>query len=176
MSCTDGSSVTDRPFLTAVPDTSNPYAPHGIRINAVCPGTIETPMVAAMVVEDSQRREPLEVARLFPLTRWLIFDRALGGRIDLFRGQQHDCPYARAARLANGKRERGGTLVVRKISDSEGVTVAEGEVEMLESSPHALGGSGYGFASIASALPSEALDALHRVRRFKQESRHQAPF
>jgi NAD(P)-dependent dehydrogenase (short-subunit alcohol dehydrogenase family) len=28
------------------------YAPRGIRINAVCPGTIETPMVADMIAND----------------------------------------------------------------------------------------------------------------------------
>lgn len=33
------------------------YASQGIRINAVCPGTIETPMVAEMMVKESIRRE-----------------------------------------------------------------------------------------------------------------------
>src|SRR5215212_7928161 len=54
--------------------------------------------------------------------------------------------------------------------------VAECEVEVLESSPDTLGGSGYSFASNASALLSQTFDAFHRVRRFKQEPRHQAPF
>src|SRR5215203_3716321 len=54
--------------------------------------------------------------------------------------------------------------------------VAEGEVEVLESSPDTLGGSGHSFASNASALLSQTFDAFHRVRRFKQEPRHQAPF
>ena len=41
------------------------YAPRGIRINAVCPGTIETPMVADMIakealtMEDFQRDQPM---------------------------------------------------------------------------------------------------------------------
>ena len=50
-----------------------------------------------------------------------------------------------------------------------------GEVEVLQPSPNTLGGSGHGFASTASALASETLDALHRVRRLKQEPWHQAP-
>src|SRR5215218_8680251 len=54
--------------------------------------------------------------------------------------------------------------------------VAEGEVEVLESSPDTLGGSRHSFASNASALLSQTFDAFHRVRRFKQEPRHQAPF
>ena len=41
------------------------YAPRGIRINAVCPGTIETPMVADMVatgelsVDDAVAGQPI---------------------------------------------------------------------------------------------------------------------
>src|SRR5215211_5160411 len=54
--------------------------------------------------------------------------------------------------------------------------VAEGEVEVLESSPDTFGGSRHSFASNASALLSQTFDAFHRVRRFKQEPRHQAPF
>src|SRR5919112_3039933 len=54
--------------------------------------------------------------------------------------------------------------------------VAKGEVEVLESSPDTLGGSGHSLASYASALLSQTLDAFHRVRRFKQEPRHEAPF
>ena len=84
--------------------------------------------------------------------------------------------HAGASRLANGKGERGGTLVVRKVGDGEGVMLAEGEVEVLEPSPNTLGGSGNGFPSTTSALPSETLEALQRVRRFKQEPWHQAPF
>src|SRR5437660_12623749 len=40
------------------------YAPRGIRINAVCPGTIETPMVAEMIargeldVQEATKNEP----------------------------------------------------------------------------------------------------------------------
>ena len=49
----------------------------------------------------------------------------LGGRIDFFRGQQHHCAYGGAARFAHGKGERGGTLVVRKVGDGEGVMIAE---------------------------------------------------
>jgi NAD(P)-dependent dehydrogenase (short-subunit alcohol dehydrogenase family) len=41
------------------------YAPRGIRINAVCPGTIETPMVAEMIargeldVQEATKNEPI---------------------------------------------------------------------------------------------------------------------
>ena len=34
------------------------YAPRGIRINAVCPGTIETPMVADMIANGRARASP----------------------------------------------------------------------------------------------------------------------
>ena len=66
----------------------------------------------------------LEVARL-PLHWGPVLDQVFRGRIDFFRRQEHHCPYARAPRLANGKGERGGTLVVRKVGDGEGVMVAE---------------------------------------------------
>src|SRR5215211_8696583 len=54
--------------------------------------------------------------------------------------------------------------------------VAEGEVEVLEPSANTLCGFGHGFPSAASALPSETLEALHCVRRFKQKPWHKAPF
>jgi NAD(P)-dependent dehydrogenase (short-subunit alcohol dehydrogenase family) len=38
------------------------YASRGIRINAVCPGTIDTPMVARMVAGDPARMEQLVAA------------------------------------------------------------------------------------------------------------------
>ena len=123
-----------------------------------------------------QRLDFLEVASLLPLRWGLVLDRVLGGRINFFRRQEHHCPYAGASRLANGKGERGGTLVVRKVGDGEGVMLAEGEVEVLEPSPDTLGGSGNGFPSTTSALPSQTLEALQRVRRFEQEPWHQAPF
>src|SRR5687767_11673835 len=91
-------------------------------------------------------REESKVARL-PLHWGSVLDGVLCGRIDFFRGQQHDCPYAGASRLANGKCERGGTLVVRKVCDGEGVMVAEGEVEVLEPPTNTLGGFGHGFPS-----------------------------
>ncbi|MFD6968260.1 SDR family NAD(P)-dependent oxidoreductase [Streptomyces sp. NPDC059979] len=58
-------------------------APHGIRINAVCPGLVDTPMIAAL---DADRRTSLDAAH--PLGRiayaeeiadavvWLSSDRA----------------------------------------------------------------------------------------------------
>src|SRR5918995_531767 len=117
-----------------------------------------------------------EVPGLLPLHWGPVLDRVLCGRIDLFRRQKHHRTYARTPRLADGKGERGGTLVVRKVGDGEGVMVAEGEVELLQPSANTLGRSGHSFASAASALPSQTLDALHRVRRFKQEPGHAAPF
>ena len=110
----------------------------------------------------SDREEGSKVTRL-PLHWGPVLDRVLRGRIDFIRRQEHYCPYAGAPRLANGNGERGGTLVVRKVGDGEGVMVAEGEVELFKPSPQTLGGSGYGFPSTASALPSETLNALHRV-------------
>ena len=38
------------------------YAPRGIRINAVCPGTIETPMVADMIASGELDRRPTPIA------------------------------------------------------------------------------------------------------------------
>jgi hypothetical protein len=66
-----------------------------------------------------------EVPDLVPLHWGPVPDRVLCGRIDFFRGQEHDCPYGRTARLANGKCERGGALVVRKLGDGESVMVAQ---------------------------------------------------
>jgi len=43
------------------------YAPRGIRINAVCPGTIDTPMVAAML--DTQADAMKEIMRDQPIGR-----------------------------------------------------------------------------------------------------------
>ena len=74
----------------------------------------------------SDREDGSKVARL-PLHWGPVLDRVLGGRINFFRRQEHHCPYAGAPRLANGKCERGGTLVVRKVGDGEGVMVAEGK-------------------------------------------------
>ena len=46
------------------------YAPRGIRINAVCPGTIETPMVTDMIAKgDSDRRRHRQPADRPPRTR-----------------------------------------------------------------------------------------------------------
>jgi hypothetical protein len=87
----------------------------------------------------------------------------LGGRIYFFWRQEHDCAYAGAPCLAYGKCECSGTLVVRKVGDSEGVMIAEGEVEVLEASTNTLGRFGNGFLSTASALPSETLQALDCV-------------
>jgi hypothetical protein len=123
----------------------------------------------------SDREDGSKVAR-FPFHWGPVLDRVLGSRVDFFRRQEHHCSYARAPRLTNGECERGGTFVVRKVGDGEGVMVAEGEVEVFESSPNTLSGSGHGFPSTTSALPSETLEALHRVRRFKQEPWHNAPF
>jgi hypothetical protein len=123
----------------------------------------------------SDREDGSKVARL-PFHWGPVLDRVLGSRVDFFRRQEHHCSYARAPRLTNGECERGGTFVVRKVGDGEGVMVAEGEVEVFESSPNTLSGSGHGFPSTTSALPSETLEALHCVRRFKQEPWHNAPF
>ena len=43
------------------------YAPRGIRINAVCPGTIETPMVADMITKGELDRA--EAAAATPIAR-----------------------------------------------------------------------------------------------------------
>jgi NAD(P)-dependent dehydrogenase (short-subunit alcohol dehydrogenase family) len=43
------------------------YAPRGIRINAVCPGTIETPMVADMIAKGEL--DPAEAAAATPIGR-----------------------------------------------------------------------------------------------------------
>ena len=89
------------------------------------------------------------MAGLLPLHGRPVLDQMLCGRIDFFRRQNH-CP-SLAPRLADGKGERGGALIVRKVGDGVGVMVAEGEVEVLEPSPKTLGGSGHGFASTAPA-------------------------
>jgi hypothetical protein len=98
------------------------------------------------------------VARFLPLGWWLVFDRVLRGRIDFFRRQQHECPYTRASRLANGKRDGCSSLIVRKIGDGEGVIIAEGEVKVLKPPSNALNGSSHSFTSAASALASKTLD------------------
>jgi NAD(P)-dependent dehydrogenase (short-subunit alcohol dehydrogenase family) len=43
------------------------YAPRGIRINAVCPGTIETPMVADMIAKGEL--DPVEATAATPIGR-----------------------------------------------------------------------------------------------------------
>ena len=47
--------------------TAQSYAPRGIRINAVCPGTIETPMVARML--DKGQLEATATLEKIPLGR-----------------------------------------------------------------------------------------------------------
>lgn len=50
------------------------YAPHGIRINAVCPGTIETPMVADMVALDNFDTSAAIASQ--PIGRWAVPTRS----------------------------------------------------------------------------------------------------
>ena len=116
----------------------------------------------------------LEVARL-PLHWGPVLDQVFRGRIDFFRRQEHHCPYARAPRLANGKANAAALSLSGRSATAKASWSPRGEVEVLQPSPNTLGGSGHGFASTASALASETLDALHRVRRLKQEPWHQAP-
>src|SRR4051812_5816488 len=50
-------------------DTALEYATRGIRSNAVCPGTIETPMIAAIMAQESLSMPP-STASTGPVVRW----------------------------------------------------------------------------------------------------------
>ncbi|WP_374776948.1 SDR family oxidoreductase [Streptomyces sp. NBC_01310] len=78
-----GYAATKAAEIAVTKSSALEAAPHGIRINAVCPGLVDTPMIAAL---DTDQRTPLDAAH--PLGRiaraeeiadavvWLSSDRA----------------------------------------------------------------------------------------------------
>jgi hypothetical protein len=75
----------------------------------------------------------------------------------------------------DGKRDRGGALVIGKVDDDERVALTESEMEALEPPANALGGLRDGVSSTAPTSTLNALDAVQRVRGFKQELGHISP-
>src|SRR5687767_11566341 len=60
-------SATKQGIIGLTKSAALDYAPRGIRINAVCPGTIETPMVADMITKGELDRA--EAAAATPIGR-----------------------------------------------------------------------------------------------------------